>query len=105
MQGLVSFAEPQHIKSIPGDVEVTNVSPGDEVLQCVSSEQEEQLLFPLVHLHQTGVQSPSGVCLTSQVPSRGNKALCVLKCHPPSNRSLLRFLIMFSLTFVCVVPS
>lgn len=31
MQGLVSFMEPQHIKDIPGDVEVTRVFLGYEV--------------------------------------------------------------------------
>lgn len=36
----------------------------------------------------------------SQMPSRGNKTLCILKSQPQSNRSLLRFLVRFSVTFV-----
>lgn len=46
MQDLVSFAEPQPIKGIPGDVEVTSVSPGYKVLTvCPQSERSSLLLF------------------------------------------------------------
>lgn len=41
MQGLVSFTEPQHIKGIPGDVEVTSVSPGYKVFFTVCPQSEQ----------------------------------------------------------------
>lgn len=63
MQGLVSFAEPQHIKGIPGDVEVTSVSPGYKVFfYSVSSERAEQrLLLLLLPGQQTGTKLVSRV--------------------------------------------
>lgn len=112
MQGFVSFAEPQHIKGIPGDVEVTSVSPGYKgfFLQCVLRASGAASPSPPpsssspswpTNWNQTGVQGLSGACLTTVMPSRGNKTLRILKCRPPPNGSLLR---VPRDIFVCVVP-